>query len=204
MTIESTSRRYALFATAIGTCGIAWSGARLVATQLPEATEAGTAERLAARSGATAAVGEPPGPVAAAIAAITALLAGGRTDLAFIDCDLAGLDPLAVRVYEITRTIPAGQTLTYGEIAGQLGDRSLARLVGQALGRNPFPIVVPCHRVMGADGRLTGFSANGGVATKLRMLTIEGARLAAPPGLFDDLPLAVRPPPAARSGRPPH
>jgi methylated-DNA-[protein]-cysteine S-methyltransferase len=80
-------------------------------------------------------------------------------------------------VYEIARTIPPGATLSYGEIAARLGMRGSARAVGQALGRNPFPIVVPCHRVLAAGGKLGGFSANGGVATKLRMLSIEGAVL---------------------------
>ena len=93
----------------------------------------------------------------------------------------------------MARSIPPGQTLTYGEIADRLGDRRPAREVGQALGRNPFPIVVPCHRVLAADGRTGGFSAPGGVETKLRMLAIERAQPGGAPALFDDLPLAVRP-----------
>jgi methylated-DNA-[protein]-cysteine S-methyltransferase len=87
------------------------------------------------------------------------------------------VEPFEQRVYEVARTIPAGQTLTYGQIATRLGDRLLARDVGQALGRNQFPIVVPCHRVLAASGKLGGFSAPGGVATKQRLLEIEQANV---------------------------
>jgi methylated-DNA-[protein]-cysteine S-methyltransferase len=97
------------------------------------------------------------------------------------------------RVYEIAREIPAGATLTYGEIATRLGDPRAARDVGEALGKNPFPIVVPCHRVLAAGGKSGGFSAPGGAATKLRMLSIERAQTGAAPTLFDDLPLMARP-----------
>ncbi len=181
-----------LFPTPIGDCGIAWRGDTVVATRLPDKSRADTARRLAASTDATK--GEPPSVVRRAIASITALLEGKGTDLTAIACDLGGIDPFETRVYAATRAIPAGETSTYGDIASRLGDRQLARAVGQALGRNPLPIIVPCHRVMGAGGRLTGFSATGGIETKLRMLAIEGARLGGGPGLFDDLPLAAKPP----------
>ncbi|HEY5008578.1 MAG TPA: MGMT family protein, partial [Caulobacteraceae bacterium] len=117
-------------------------------------------------------------------------------DMGAIPLDMEGLEDLPRAVYEIARTIPPGQTLTYGEIARRLGDVQHARAVGEALGRNPFAIVVPCHRVLAAGGKLGGFSANGGVVTKLRLLEIEGARIGEDgPGLFDDLPMAVRAPP---------
>jgi methylated-DNA-[protein]-cysteine S-methyltransferase len=131
--------------------------------------------RLARRAGAAA--GEPPPAIQRAIASITALLDGLRTDLTFIACDFSNVEPFATRVYIAARAIPAGETLTYGALALRLGDKLLAQRIGQALGRNPFPIIVPCHRVIGANGRLIGFSANGGVETKLRMLAIEGARV---------------------------
>jgi methylated-DNA-[protein]-cysteine S-methyltransferase len=182
---------FSLFPTPLGDCGIAWSADAVIATHLPERTPAATASRLAARAGASE--GDPPPAIRRAIAAITALLEGQRTDLSFIACDFGRLDPFAAQVYAATRGIPAGETLTYGAIAALLGDRLLAQKVGQALGRNPFPIIVPCHRVLGAKDRLTGFSANGGVKTKLRMLAIEGARIGKPPGLFNELPLAVTP-----------
>ncbi|MGL4973698.1 MAG: methylated-DNA--[protein]-cysteine S-methyltransferase [Bosea sp. (in: a-proteobacteria)] len=181
---------FTLFPTALGECGIAWRGEMVVATRLPDRSATETAERLAARTGATRAA--PPPAIQRAIAAITALLEGGKTDLAFIACDFSGLDLFAAQVYAATRAIPAGETRTYGAIALQLGSKQLAQSVGQTLGRNPFPIIIPCHRVMGANARLTGFSANGGIETKLRMLAIEGAQIGEAPGLFGELPLAVK------------
>jgi methylated-DNA-[protein]-cysteine S-methyltransferase len=190
---DGASKAYfTLFPTDIGSCGIAWSGDVIVATHLPETSDAQTRTRLISRSG-NAEAGDPPLAVQRAIEAITALLAGERADLSFISCDFSTVDPFNVRVYHITRSIQPGQTLTYGAIAVQLGDRLLAQSVGQALGRNPFPIIVPCHRVLGAGGRLTGFSANGGLETKLRMLAIEGAHPGDAPTLFDDLPLVMKP-----------
>jgi methylated-DNA-[protein]-cysteine S-methyltransferase len=181
-----------LFATAIGRCGVAWRGKVVSATHLPEASDAETIRRLADRAGSPPQA-EPPETIRRAMEAMVSLLSGERTDLSFIACDFSGLEPLAARVYAVARAIPPGETLTYGAIAERLGDRLLAQAVGRALGRNPFPIIVPCHRVMGAAGRLTGFSARGGVATKLRMLAIEGAMIGEAPGLFGDLPLALRP-----------
>ena len=119
----------------------------------------------------------------AAIEDIVALLAGHARDLSEFGLDLEGLADFDRRVYEVARTIAPGETMSYGAIAARLGDPGAARGVGQALGRNPFAIVVPCHRVVTADGRLGGFSADGGTATKRRMLAIEGAA-AAPPTLF--------------------
>ncbi len=182
---------FSLFPTALGDCGIAWCNDIVVATHLPEESAADTGRRLAARAGAMR--GEPSGVIRRAVALMTALLDGQGTDLTSIVCDFGGIDPFAARVYAATRAIPAGETSTYGAIASQLGDRQRARDVGQALGRNPLPIVVPCHRVIGAGGKLTGFSSAGGVATKLKMLAIEGALVGGAPGLFDDLPLAAKP-----------
>lgn len=173
----------ALFDTAIGRCGVAWRHGRLRAVQLPEATDQATTTRLRARV-PEAAPAEPPPVIAAAVAAMTALLAGEPVDLAGIDIDLDGVGPFELAVYEVTRAIPPGATLTYGEVARRLGDPGAARAVGRALGANPAPIVIPCHRVLGAGGALTGFSANGGTDTKRRMLLIEGAP-AVPPSLFD-------------------
>lgn len=122
-----------------------------------------------------------------------ALFEGEKTDLSDIECDFGNTDPLSLEIYAHTRAIAAGETATYGDIAIALGGKHLAQRVGQALGRNPLPIIVPCHRILGANGRLVGFSAHGGVETKLRMLRIEGAKIGPGPGLFDDLPLATRP-----------
>jgi len=176
---------FSLFPTPLGDCGIAWENELIVSTHLPERTSAATAQRFAAR--AKASEGTPTPYVQKTIASITALLEGEKTDLSFIACDFSQLETFAAKVYAAARAIPAGQTLTYGDIALQLGDKQLAQNVGRALGRNPLPIIVPCHRVLGANAKLTGFSAYGGVDTKLKMLTIEGARIGGEPGLFDDL-----------------
>ncbi|WP_156256917.1 methylated-DNA--[protein]-cysteine S-methyltransferase, partial [Sandarakinorhabdus oryzae] len=153
-----------------------------VASALP----GGAAARLASR----AEPGQPPPAIARAITAIQALLAGDRVDLGFIACE-PHADPFAEQVRTLTRAIPPGQTRTYGDLATDLGDKALARAVGTTLGRNPLPLIVPCHRVLGADGKLTGFSAPGGVKTKLKLLEIEGAFRS--DGLFGALPLALKP-----------
>lgn len=162
-----------LFDTAIGRCGIAWNERGIAGLQLPEA--AGVARGALLSRFPAAVETAPPPPVAAVIDAVRSLLEGGNPDLDAVALDWAGLGAFERAVYEATRAIPRGHTRTYGEIAAAVGDPGAARAVGQALGRNPFPIVVPCHRVLAADGRPGGFSAPGGVATKLRMLAIEGA-----------------------------
>ncbi len=136
-----------------------------------------------------------PPPVQQAIVAIVALLSGAPTepvDLSNLVLDMDGVPPFHQRVYEVARRIPPGETTTYGQIAQQLGEPGAARAVGQALGCNPFAPVVPCHRVLAAAGRPGGFSATGGLATKLRLLLIERARFDGP-GLFDDAPDAPLP-----------
>lgn len=179
-----TEHAFALFDTAIGRCGIAWGGAGIVAVQLPQQVEAQTRARIHQRCGAIPEAAPPP-PVAAVIGDIVRLLTGERIDLAGVVLDPAGVPPFHSSVYAIARTIAPGATMTYGDIARRLGDVALSRDVGQALGRNPYPIVVPCHRVLAAGGKPGGFSANGGVATKLRMLAIEGAYVNHTPTLFD-------------------
>jgi methylated-DNA-[protein]-cysteine S-methyltransferase len=169
-------RGFALFGTAIGTCGVAWSDAGIAAIQLPERDHHAMRVRLAKRRGG-AREAMPPPDVQQAIAAMVSLLAGEPADLSFVALDMEGVPDFHRRVYEVARTIPPGATLSYGEIAARLGDPGSARAVGQALGRNPFPIVVPCHRVLAAGGRTGGFSARGGTKTKLTLLAIEGAQL---------------------------
>lgn len=192
MSAMAASLHATLFPTAIGACCIAWRQDVVIATHLPEATEAETWQRLAGRAGPIVEAVPPPA-IAGAIAAVTALMQGERVHLATIALDMASLDPFRQAVYAAARAIPPGETRTYGQIADQLGGRQMSQAVGKALGQNPFPIIVPCHRVMGADGRLTGFSATGGVNTKLRMLAIERAVIGETPSLFGDLPLAIRP-----------
>lgn len=177
--------RYVLFETAIGVAGLAWNGVGLVACLLPE-PDADSARRSFLRRlpGASEADHPAPDQWAAVIAGVQALLRGEPADLTDAVLDLARTPAFDAQVYQIARAIPPGETLTYGEIATRLGDRLLAREVGAALGRNPWPIVVPCHRVTAAGGRPGGFSARGGVNTKLKLLAIEGAAAAAQRDLF--------------------
>ena len=182
-----TAHGFALFDTTIGRCGIAWGARGISGVQLPEASEAKTRARLTQRY-ARAREAAPPADVQRAIEAIAALLDGEPKDLSAVTLDMNGIAEFERRVYEAARAIPAGATLSYGELAARLGERALAREVGQALGRNPFPIVVPCHRVLAAGAKAGGFSANGGVATKLALLTIERARTSDAPTLFDEDP----------------
>lgn len=169
--------QFALFDTAIGFAGIAWNDVGLVACHLPE-REAETARRGFLRRFPDAAEATIPGHLDATVDGIRALMRGEKADLSDAPLDLTRTPEFHAKVYEIARAIPPGETLTYGEIAVQLGDKLLARDVGQALGKNPWPIVVPCHRVTAAGGKPGGFSARGGVNTKLKLLGIEGAPLA--------------------------
>ncbi len=182
----------ALFDTAVGRCGIAWGERGVVGVQLPERSESATRARLQRRY-PDARESPPPGHIQQTIDGIVALLGGEARDLSAVALDMEGLPEFHRQVYAIARTIPAGATLSYGEIATRLGDRSIAREVGEAMGQNPFPIIVPCHRVLAAGGKLGGFSAAGGVTTKLRLLNIEGAQVGETPTLFESLPLAARP-----------
>jgi methylated-DNA-[protein]-cysteine S-methyltransferase len=179
----------ALFDTDIGHCGIAWGDRGLLGVQLPEATDARTLSRLAQKA-PRAREAAMPDHVRQACDAMAELLRGEARDLTFVAVDMEQVPAFNRSVYDIARTIVPGETLTYGDIATRLGDKLLSRAVGKALGENPFPIVVPCHRVLAANGKTGGFSANGGVATKFRMLAIERARIASPasedaPMLFD-------------------
>ena len=174
---------YALIDTAIGFAGIAWAEAGLVACHLPE-PGAETARRSFLRRFPDAVEAPAPDALAPTVAGIQALMRGEKADLTAAPLDLARTPEFHAKVYEIARAIPPGETLTYGEIALQLGDKLLARDVGQALGKNPWPIIVPCHRVTAAGGKPGGFSARGGVNTKLKLLAIEGAKAAAQADLF--------------------
>ena len=179
-----TESGYALFDTAIGRCGIAWNARGIVATTLPEADERRARARLLRRC-TDAREGAPPPDVQRAIDGIVALLAGEAVDLSGVVLDMAGVPAFNARIYAVLRTVPPGETLTYGEVAARLGTGEDARDVGQAMGQNPFPPIVPCHRVVAAGAKSGGFSADGGVATKLRMLAIEGAQVEGTLPLFD-------------------
>lgn len=163
---------FALFDTPLGSCGIAWRGQEIVAIQLPERDPEVTRARLE-DSLASAEESKPPRFVQNAIKSIEALLAGKRADLASIPLDMSGVPPFHRRVYEAARKIPPGETLSYGELARRIDSPGAARAVGQALRRNPFALVVPCHRILAAGGNVGGFTAPGGTNTKLRILALE-------------------------------
>lgn len=173
----------AVFETAIGWAGVAWAENGLIGAYLPEADPAMARQSFTRRfPGVTEA--EPPAEIATVIDRIIALMRGEKVDLSDAPLDIARVPAFNAKVYEITRRIPPGETLTYGQIGVQLGDKLLSQQVGAALGRNPWPIIVPCHRVTAANGKLGGFTARGGAAAKLKLLAIEGASAAAQRDLF--------------------
>ena len=163
-----------VFETPIGPCGMAWGERGLLAVALPEPTAVAVRARLLRRF-PEATGSEPPAEVIQAKDLILELLGGASADLSPIQLDMARVGVFERRLYELLRTIPPGQVVSYGELATRLGEPGGAQAVGQAMGRNPWPIVVPCHRVVGSNGKLGGFSAPGGVKTKLKILDIEGA-----------------------------
>lgn len=181
---------YTLFDTALGRCGIAWRGAAVIGFALPGADDAATGTRLARRRIAATA-GAPPPFAVAAIDAVRRLLAGEQVDLVDIPVTLEGSD-FEQRVYEALRQVPPGETITYGALAERAGSPGAAQAVGMAMGRNPIPVIIPCHRVLAGSGKTGGFSAPGGVATKFRILEIERAGRGEEDLLFDELPLAVK------------
>ncbi len=176
--------RFALFESPLGSGAIAWSERGVVGLQLPEASAAATRRRMEVRF-PNAAEAVPTDEISAAIELVQAILRGDPVDASSVVLDFEGM-PRPVRsfdrrVYELALRIPRGTTWTYGEIAARLGEEwsgvvGASRAVGQALGRNPFAPIVPCHRVVAAGGKSGGFSAFGGVATKHRLLALEGAR----------------------------
>lgn len=166
---------FTVFQTAIGPVGLAWSDRGVARVQLPEETEAATRVRLLRYLPPGVSETPPPPAPAAAISRIVALLAGDRTDLKDIELDMDGVPDFHRHVYEATRAIPPGQIRSYGDVASALGAPGAARAVGQALSRNPFAPIVPCHRVMAGNAKPGGFSAFGGLSTKRQLLLIEGA-----------------------------
>ena len=170
---------YVIFATAIGPCGLAWSRRGLVSIQLPEETAEATRARLWDRITLPDDGGEttPPAPVKQAIEQIVSHLASKDAGLDGIAIDLEGVPPFHRKVYEAARRITRGEIRSYGDLAADAGSPQGARAVGQAMAKNPLPIVVPCHRVIAAGGKPGGFTSPGGLDTKARLLEIEGAKL---------------------------
>jgi len=165
--------RRALFTTALGTCGLAWSDAGVTRFCLP-----GGEEEIRARLGPGEETVEPPAEVAAVIGQARRHLEGDLQDFSAVVLETRGVSEFDLGVYRLTLAVPAGQVTTYGSIATRLGaGLGAARAVGTALGSNPWPLLIPCHRVVAASGKMTGFSAPGGVRTQTRLLALEGAEL---------------------------
>lgn len=184
LTEADAAMRYHLFDTRLGTCGVAWSEQGLTRLQLPESTRAATERRL--RAG-RAASDRLPASIERAIGEVKRYMAGEKTEFDKIVLDLAGVGEFHRQLYEALRRVGWGKVTTYGELARQVDAPGAARAVGQAMGRNPIPIIIPCHRVLASGGKVGGFSAFGGGATKQRLLALEGVQLGEPslrlPGL---------------------
>lgn len=166
--------RFILFDTAVGRCAVLWRGDRLTGVVLPSTNDAATCDAVKRRASA-AKESAPPPFVREAIDGIVRLCAGAPATFDVASLDRGAIEPFANRVYDVLLRVPFGETTTYGAIAEALGDKTLSRAVGAALGANPFPIVFPCHRVVASGGRMGGFTAPGGIDTKRRLLEIEGA-----------------------------
>lgn len=178
--------RYLIFDTAGGPCGIAWTAAGIVRFQLP-GEEAATTRRLLLRRlpetdiETDAGAGAPPPDVAGAVDAVKRYFAGEAVDFTGVALDLAGKSDFFLQVYAAARRVPWGGTTTYGTIARDLGaGPEMAREVGQAMAKNPVALIIPCHRVLAAGGKVGGFSAPGGSSSKLKMLALEGISFAPP------------------------
>ncbi len=185
-------REYTIFDTSVGRCGIAWGRTGIVGVRLPEVREIETRRRLLQQF-PEARETKPPVDVELAIEGIVALLAGTPCDLSDVLLDTAAMTLFQRRVYDTVRLIPHGQTRTHAELALRLGASGAVHAVGQAINRNPFAILVPCHRTLVTAGHTSGFAGNGGIVTKFRLLAIEGALADRRPTLFDAL-LPAAPP----------
>jgi methylated-DNA-[protein]-cysteine S-methyltransferase len=187
-----TGRGYTIFDTGIGRCGIAWGPSGIVGVQLAEAREIDTRRRLFQLYPDARGLHAPQN-VEMAIEGIAALLRGETSDLSDVMLDMTGIPVFSQRVYALARAIPRGETRTYAEIASALRASGAVHSVTQAIARNPFMIIVPCHRVLEAGHYADKISPNGGAISKRRLLSIEGASPTASKTLFDVL-LPVAPP----------
>jgi methylated-DNA-[protein]-cysteine S-methyltransferase len=194
VSISMSQEGRCLFDTALGPFGIAWNERGLIRLQLAEADRDLTEKRLHAFAGP----GEPPPWAKQLIAEIRRYLAGERVDFGSVALDLATVGEFRRAVYEAARSVAWGQTTSYGELARRIGFPWGARAVGRALGRNPVPLIVPCHRILARDQRVGGFSAYGGTLTKRRLLALEGVHVGGTPLLPG---LAEPAPTSGRSGR---
>jgi methylated-DNA-[protein]-cysteine S-methyltransferase len=178
--MDRTTQHYLVFETANGFCGIAWNGVGITRLQLPTKS-AEAAERILRRRAPGAEPGSPTPAAAEAVAAVKRYFEGEETDFSGFQLDLGEQGPFFTQVYEAARRIGWGHTTTYGALTKELGaGPEAARDVGQAMAKNPVPLIIPCHRVLAAGGKIGGFSAPGGSTTKLRMLELEGVHVEQP------------------------
>ncbi len=182
---------YAVFPTAIGACALAWRADAVTGAALPGTDESATVRSIT-RGDPDRIRADPPAWLHSVVARIQQLFEGEAVSFPDVQLALDGAAPFERLVYAQALAIAHGETRTYGEIARAIGRPGAARAVGRALGRNPVPIIIPCHRVLAADGRSGGFSAPGGVSTKMKLLGIERARRGAQPELFDGLGWGTR------------
>jgi methylated-DNA-[protein]-cysteine S-methyltransferase len=175
-TAIATQEHHHLFGTRLGACGIAWSERGVTRLQLPERNPSATERRLRGRL-ADSGEGKPPSAMRQTIAMLERYFAGERVDFASVALDLSGVGPFHRKIYDATRSLGWGETASYGDLARQAGSPGAARAVGQAMGHNPVPIIIPCHRVLAAGHKIGGFSAYGGAVTKERLLALEGVHL---------------------------
>jgi methylated-DNA-[protein]-cysteine S-methyltransferase len=182
---EDMPQHYQLFDSAFGPCAIAWNAHGLTRVQLPDRTHAAT-EACITRDDRAQCTGDPPAFATAAIHALQRYLANEGDDLHTVRLDESIVTAFNATIYRALRAVPRGETVAYGDLAKQVGSAGAARAVGMAMGRNPWPIIVPCHRVLASGRKMGGFSAPGGTATKERLLALEGVTLRDPvlPGLF--------------------
>ncbi len=178
--MSEATEHYHVFETAMGFCAIAWSDAGVARFQLPTKTAEAT-ERLMRRRASGAEPSAPPEDIAAVVEAAKRYFAGEEIDFSQVQLDLAGEDAFFAQIYDSLRRVGWGRTTTYGALAKEVGaGREAARYVGEAMAKNPTPLIIPCHRVLAAGGKIGGFSAPGGSRTKTRMLELEGVRLQPP------------------------
>jgi methylated-DNA-[protein]-cysteine S-methyltransferase len=179
-TMEQATQHYHVFETANGFCGIAWNNVGVTRFRLPDRSAEIAARNLLRRS-PDPQPGTPPERIAGVIAAAKRYFAGEKIDFSEVQLDLEGQDALFRKIYDAARCVSYGETTTYGTLAKQLGgDWEMARDVGQAMAKNPVPLIIPCHRVLAAGGKVGGFSAPGGADSKIRMLELEGVRVGTP------------------------
>lgn len=163
---------YKLFETGLGVIAIAWRDAAIVRLLLPQSDTCAMARKMEAFG---AAPGEPSGNVAEIIDMVRRYADGANIDFSGVNVSAGDVGQMREAIYAALRQVPHGETLTYGQLAERAGYKGMAREIGEAMGKNPVPLIVPCHRVVAAGGKIGGFSAPGGSVTKEKMLRLEGA-----------------------------